>query len=162
MNAIKASVRHGRVETDTPLDLPDGTTLVILPDSSTTENPNDNSTAIDQAIESSRDLLEACDEDGLPVAAKRAWERAVELLSSYAKQARDNFNLAIDAPEILPGPDQSIDLYWNRPKYEMLINVPVDRNEIPTYYGDDRRGNSIKGTIATTDNRGLLLWLSNQ
>ena|SRR5579862_4071605 len=30
MDAIKARVRNGRVETDAPLDLPDGTELLIL------------------------------------------------------------------------------------------------------------------------------------
>lgn len=30
MNAIKAMVRNGRIETDGPLDLPEGTKLLIL------------------------------------------------------------------------------------------------------------------------------------
>ena len=30
MNAIKAMVRNGRIETDAPLDLPDGTRLLVL------------------------------------------------------------------------------------------------------------------------------------
>ncbi len=38
MNAIKAIVRNGRIETDEPLDLPDGTELSIqLPDSEDVE-----------------------------------------------------------------------------------------------------------------------------
>src|SRR5437879_3080889 len=31
MNAIKALVQNGRVETDGPIDLPDGTEILILP-----------------------------------------------------------------------------------------------------------------------------------
>ncbi len=32
----------------------------------------------------------------------------------------------LDAPNILPGPDNSIDLHWDYPKYEILINIPAD------------------------------------
>jgi hypothetical protein len=39
MNTIKATVRNGRIETDSPIDLPDGTVLLLsLPES---DSPGD-------------------------------------------------------------------------------------------------------------------------
>lgn len=40
MNAIKAMVRNGRIEPDQPLDLPDGTRLLVLR-SNSVEDPDD-------------------------------------------------------------------------------------------------------------------------
>src|SRR5256885_16392834 len=42
MDAIKAVVRNGHIETEVPLDLPDGTRLLILPTSAVDDDAQDN------------------------------------------------------------------------------------------------------------------------
>ena len=43
MDAIKAVVRNGRIETDTPLDLPDGTELMVICMNAKDDTPCDES-----------------------------------------------------------------------------------------------------------------------
>ena len=117
---------------------------------------------ISNIIDGSKMLLTTYDEDARPVTTRETWDRAVHFLASYSRQVWDKFSIKVDAPQILPGPDQSIDIHWRQPAYEMLINIPVNANEIPTYYGDDKLGNTISGSVASTQNRGLLLWLARQ
>lgn len=38
MNAIKARIRNGRIETDVPVELPEGTELLVMPISVSTES----------------------------------------------------------------------------------------------------------------------------
>jgi len=79
-----------------------------------------------------------------------------------ARRVWEKHGVKIGAPEILPGPDGSIDIHWNYPGYELLLNVPPDSDQPITYYGDDRKGNSLKGVLASADNGGFLLWLSRR
>jgi hypothetical protein len=66
----------------------------------------------------------------------------------------------LDPPDIAPGPDGSIDLHWDYPAYEMLINIPRDESSMAGFYGDDRGRISIKGKFDPSQvNEGLLLWL---
>lgn len=121
------------------------------------------STPLDEIIEASRVILELeLDEDeGQAPYAEETWTRAVEFLKRNAKWVWDTFSRVVDLPEILPGPDGSIDLHWDYPTYEMLINIPADPMAKAGFYGDDRGEMSIKGKFdSNTFNHGLLLWLA--
>jgi hypothetical protein len=115
---------------------------------------------ITRAIEASRDLLATYDENDQPVCSRDTWERAVRFLSAYARRLWEKFGVKVGAPQILPGGEGSIDILWSEPQYELLLNIPADQASPATYYGDDRVGNSVKGTVASIENRGLVLWLA--
>ena len=118
---------------------------------------------LQQAIEDSRTILELeLDPDNGDIAcSEQTWKRAVEFLRRNAKWVWDTCSRVVDLPEILPGPDGSIDLHWDYPTYEMLINIPADPNAKAGFYGDDRGEMSIKGKFdSNTFNHGLLLWLA--
>lgn len=120
-------------------------------------------TPLDEIIEASRAILELePDEDEVQAPyAEETWTRAVEFLRRNAKWVWDTFSRVMDLPEILPGPDGSIDLHWDYPGYEMLINVPADPTNKAGFYGDDRGEIQIKGTFDPgSHNHGLLLWLA--
>jgi hypothetical protein len=114
------------------------------------------------AIEASRDLLAFLDEDDQPVCIEETWKRAVQFLLANARRAWYAHGFRMQIPSILPGPDGSLDLHWKGAAYEMLINVPTNPASPITYYGDDADGNSIKGTIASGEYGGLVLWLKSK
>lgn len=118
---------------------------------------------LDEIIEASRAILELeVDEDEAQAPyAEETWTRAVEFLRRNAKWVWDTFSRVIDLPEILPGPGGSIDLHWDYPGYEMLINIRADPNAKAGFYGDDRGQMCIKTKFdLNTFNHGLLLWLA--
>ena len=120
-------------------------------------------TPLDEIIEASHAILELeLDEDEAQAPyAEETWTRAVEFVRRNAQWVWDTFSRVVDLPEILPGPDGSIDLHWDYPTYEMLINIPADPNAKACFYGDDRGEMSVKGKFdSNTFNHGLLLWLA--
>ena len=116
-----------------------------------------------EAIESSRTILdlEPDDDHGEAGYSEETWNRAVEFVTKNAKWLWDSFGCVIDAPQILPGPDGSIDVHWDHPSFEMLINIPADPRAKAGFYGDDRGEIAIKGSIDPSRfNHGLLQWLA--
>ena len=116
-----------------------------------------------EAIESSRTILdlEPDDDQGEAGYSEETWNRAVEFVTKNAQWLWDSFGFVIDAPQILPGPDGSIDIHWDRPSFEMLINIPADPRAQAGFYGDDRGEIAIKGSMDPSRfNQGLLLWLA--
>lgn len=117
---------------------------------------------IDDAIDASRRILELEPDDELGEIgyAEETWLRAVEFLRKYSERLWNSAEHVLDAPKILPGPDGSIDIHWDEPNYEILINIPADPTVEAGFYGDDRGAISMKGTFdANTLNHGLHLWL---
>lgn len=112
-----------------------------------------------RVVERSRDLITAIDEEGSPLCSIAAWERAAQFLADYARWAWDNQGRRIELPEVLPGPEGSVDLHWRTRHFELLLNVPTDPSKFIEYFGDDAKGNTTKGIIVTIDNGGLLTWL---
>jgi len=119
---------------------------------------------IRDAIVSSREMLtfpDDWDEDGAKPIDKEAWNRAVKFLMEHAASAWKSEARVLDAPDITPCPDGSVDLHWDYPRYEVLINFPVDLAQRAGFYGDDRGTLRIKGTFDPAAlNQGLLDWLS--
>ena len=114
------------------------------------------------AVEESRYLLTLRDEEDQLMISLPTWERAIEFLNTCTREASNDLGGQIDMPAILPGPCGSIDLHWKSSQYEMLINIPADQGVPASYFGDDSDGNSVKGTIVSGDNKGLLLWLATR
>ena len=118
---------------------------------------------LDEAIEASRAILdlEPHEDEGKAAYSEETWARAVEFVRRNAKWLWVDMGFVADLPEILPGPDGSIDLHWDYPTYEMLINIPTDPQAEAGFYGDDRGNISIKGKFdPNTFNHGLLPWLA--
>ncbi len=118
---------------------------------------------ISEVIENSRTILQLQDDwdeaGALPIS-EQTWRRATEFLSRYVERVWDTSGDALDAPDIAPVPDGSIDLHWDSPTYEMLINIPSDARRAAGFYGDDRDRISIKGHFDPQSvNEGLLQWL---
>jgi len=114
-------------------------------------------------IAESRSLLELEPDADSPHTppSEGTWKRAVEFLAKNAQWVLDSLGHIVDAPEILPGPHGSIDLDWDYPSYEVLINIPTDPQAKAGFYGDDRGEIAIKGAFdPSAFNVGLLLWLA--
>lgn len=124
--------------------------------------PRSRSSAVEQEIEASRSILELEDDfDGeeSPAYERATWERATGFLRSLAQSVLEHYGVEIDRPRIKPGPDGSIDLHWREPSYEVLINIPSDPREKPSFYGDDYAGSFQKGRCELSARSAALLWL---
>jgi hypothetical protein len=96
-----------------------------------------------QKIESSRWILELkpdWDEELSKTCSKSAWKKAVKFLTRESQQI-----LEFPVPDILLGPDGSIDLYWKTTNFELLVNIPED-SKSASYYGESKLG-VFKGTF---------------
>lgn len=120
-------------------------------------------TPLERAIETSRwilDLRAGWDDEGaLPCA--QAWHRATDYLRRQAQWVFERLGVVLDAPDLMPLADGSVDIHWDLDPCELLINVPSDASRPASFYGDDRGSLNIKGTLATESfNEGLLQWLA--
>jgi hypothetical protein len=108
------------------------------------------------------DLPDDWDGEGTPGYQEGTWLRAVAYLVDNAVGFFDEYGLAIPEPKIRKGPAGSIDLHWQRPDRELLINIPAQDGVAADYYGDDRAGGHVvKGTLdPAEDNLWLLMWLT--
>ena len=123
-----------------------------------------NMSALSSAIQESRSVLDLpndWDGEGSPAYAESTWTRAVDFLLHNAERLWQDQGIVISAPQILPGPDGSIDLHWHVKNHELLLNIPADPNEPADYYGDTEDGNAISGKLYTeARNQWLLMWLA--
>lgn len=121
---------------------------------------------LSDAINSSFSILKLekdCNEEGIPVYKKSTLDRAIKFLENHALWLWKNHGICIDAPKILPGPSGSIDLWWAKDSYELLVNIPEDPCEPANFYGDDKGKIHIKGTFnPDVCNQGLLIWLQEK
>ena len=85
---------------------------------------------------------------------------AAEFLMSQDRLLRELCGISLPVPQINPGPDGSIDLFWKQPTWELLVNVPENANESASFYGEDQTGHTIKGSLDTSEpNLGVIVWL---
>lgn len=119
------------------------------------------------AIQESRSILQLQDDwDGedSPGYSETTWNRTAQFLLENARNMWRLYKLRLEAPRILPGPYGSIDILWQSPKRELLINIPATAEEPASYYGDDKEDgtdNAIRGKRLDTskNNEWILLWL---
>lgn len=136
-----------------------------IPKSVDTVEPRTSTRDIEAAIEKSRRILDLKrgwdDEDALPCV--DAWRRATAFLRGQAEWAAQHMDFSLQAPEIMPLASGSIDLHWDTPDYELLINVPGDPKQPATFYGDDRGRQHVKGTLAPDSvDEDLLQWITRR
>jgi hypothetical protein len=116
------------------------------------------------AIRKSREMLQWEDDwdgEGSPAYLEATWQRATNLLRTSVLELWDTQRKLAPTPRVTPGPNGSIDLYWRADNYKLLINIPVDSNEMADYYGQNRHGEIIEGTLDTmTSAMWLLVWLT--
>jgi hypothetical protein len=97
------------------------------------------------------------DENFVPLS-KETLERAVHFLIPYFSL----FSVSDYSFKVLPGPDGSIDILWKNSKRELLVNIPADKAEPASFYGDDFGRLSIKGKMETSSlHPSVLMWLIN-
>jgi hypothetical protein len=122
--------------------------------------------ALAEGIRASRWILDLKDDHdgaGSPGYREETWQRAVDFVGKNAKWLWQHFHIYIELPDILPGPEGSIDLHWKAERCDLLVNIPVDPSAKATFYGEDRRGTFIKGAFDPgVYNQGLLLWLADR
>ena len=118
---------------------------------------------IKEAITQSRGMLvlpDDWDEDGAKQIGEDTWRRAVSFLTRYAERVWDGSGRVLDAPDITPSVDGSVDIHWDRLGYELLIAIPPDGGAMASFYGDNRGRGFIKGEFDMNDlNEGLIEWL---
>ncbi len=105
-------------------------------------------------------LKENWDGEGAKSYKKETWERATEFIKKLSFFLWRQSQKLIAAPNILPGPDGSIDVHWKTAKFDLLINVPEDPTEPATFSSDDYGQNMIKGSFDLKKiNQALISWL---
>ena len=123
---------------------------------------SDEALELETAIDHSRsilDLRDDWDEAGAPGYQWGTWERAIALLRLHASAAL-LLARTIPVPRILAGPNGSIDLHWRSADSEILLNVPADERQPIDFYGDDRSGGVVRGTLSSVISKATLLpWL---
>jgi hypothetical protein len=124
---------------------------------------------ISEAIEKSKVIYsrspDPSDELGLKCT-RATWQRAIKLLTDHALSVWERARVVIRPPNISPGPDGSIDLYWAANPFGLLVNVPADPDKPPTYFGDDStnpESNRTSGMINPLKpvDIGVLMWLAH-
>ncbi|MBN2559966.1 MAG: hypothetical protein JXQ75_03440 [Phycisphaerae bacterium] len=125
--------------------------------------------AVAQAVRDSHSIVEReaeWDEEQAEVltCSEDTWRHAMEILVLHAKTVWYERGVVVNVPTISAGPEGSVDLYWTAEPYGLLLNVPADADESPSYYGDDRENpdtNRTSGKLkpgAVVD-PGVLMWL---
>lgn len=119
---------------------------------------------IRDAIQQSRRMLEFgddWDDEGSVGYTEAVWERSSAFLLNYIVDFLKGRSISIEAPSITPGPDGSFDIYWRLNGRKLLVNIPADENASATFYGDNRDGDVVKGSLNTaTGKQWLLTWLT--
>lgn len=113
-------------------------------------------------IERSRQILDLEDNfdgEGSPAYSLDTWERATRFLLANAVFAFECLDIVPPVPDITPGPQGSIDIFWQSRSQELLLNVPADPSARASYYGDDRDASVMKGWLTTEDRSSTLLLL---
>ena len=88
------------------------------------------------------------------------WRRVSWFLLAGATQLQE-MGIELITPEILPGPEGSMDIHWKTDEIELLVNIPSSSVYMANYYGGyEKRSQEVKGYLDYTgDSRRLFLWL---
>ena len=116
-------------------------------------------------IERAKRILELEDDwdgEGSSGYSEDTFNRAVAFLTTHAEGFWESCGIRLPIPRIGPGPDGSIDLHWKLPSRELLVNIPADANEVPTFYGDNYGALKNRGTLEPRKfNAEIVPWLLN-
>ncbi len=121
--------------------------------------------ALHSSFNRSKPMLEWADnwdDEGSPAIRQSTWDRMQQLLERALLSAwHISGTIPPQPPIIAPGPDGSIDVHWQFAGRELLLNIPVSTEEHAAFYGDNERGEKVKGELdIDSDQRWLLEWLT--
>lgn len=74
-------------------------------------------------------------------------ERAVGFLRTHIEWLWRSYGVKVGVPTIGPGPNESVDLYWQTPSWRLLVNIPSNVLALATFYGDDNGRQKSKGSF---------------
>jgi hypothetical protein len=126
--------------------------------------PSPVSEELEKAIEQSKSILELqVDPDsGVDVAyASQTLNRATTVLRGVAESFWNDTGSYLPVPSISPAPGGSIDVFWEAATLTLLINIPAGAEKSSTFYGRNKSGSKISGSLAPgeTEVRHLTGWL---
>lgn len=78
---------------------------------------------------------------------EKALDRAVAFLRTHIEWVWRSCGTKAPVPTIGPGPRGSVDLYWKRPSWELLVNIPASADDPGTFYGHDDNKQKAKGSF---------------
>jgi len=87
------------------------------------------------------------------------WERTVEFLIQMYLTSVRMFGVIPDLPKIYHGPDGTIDILWEKFNYQILANCPKEENRQVSFYGENVKKDSFKGSFYITDSCHSLLMI---
>lgn len=120
---------------------------------------------LEAEIEQAKRILELGDDwdgEGSPGYSEETFNRADAFLRTHAEGLWESYGIRLPVPRIGPGPDGSVDLHWKLPSRELLVNIPADPNEVPTFYGDNYGVLKNRGTLEPQKfNPEIVPWLMN-
>jgi hypothetical protein len=109
------------------------------------------------------DLKDNWDNEGSEGYSVETWERAIELLWQISELLeKDSLRDPIPMPKINPANKGSIDLFWDLDDCSVLINIPSREEELATYYGENKKKETISGkfrTVYGVDVENISRWL---
>lgn len=102
-----------------------------------------------KSIEHSKYILalqSGWDDDNALEIAPQIWDKAIKFLSDYSLHLYKSYYIKIQAPDINPCRNGSIDLSWRTKNARLLINI--DNKDLASYYGDNYNYiNGIEGFV---------------
>jgi len=108
-------------------------------------------------------LKDNFDGRGSPRYSKDTLDRAIAFVRlQWQEYLRLNVE-PMPLPEIGPGPQGSIDIFWDLPNLNLLVNIPADPKLPVEFAGDGKDRGRFDGTLVdpTQPNRGLVSWLTS-
>lgn len=101
---------------------------------------------LEDALGAAEELV--CDQldEEEPAILPAAFARAKTFLRAQSYQMRKGFCNFPPLPRISSGPNGSVDLHWDGPNGELLVNIP-EGSAPATYYGESGSVNRTKGSF---------------
>lgn len=76
------------------------------------------------------------------------YDKAIAFLQTTTHWIYDAFGILLPNPDLLPGANGSVNIYWKTPEFKLLVNVPAVDDELITFNGENfKRNIKVRGTI---------------
>jgi hypothetical protein len=104
--------------------------------------------SIETEIEHARRILHQREVEGeKDLYSEETLDRAVAFLKTHIERVWRSYGTKAPIPTIGSGPRGSVDLYWKRPSFELLVNIPASADDLGTFYGRDKNQQTVKGSF---------------
>lgn len=102
---------------------------------------------LDAEIAHARSVLDRKNELDEEILSEETLERAVAFLQLHFTWLWQTCGVKAPVPVIGFGPNKSVDIFWKRSSWELLVNIPASRETKATFYGDDYGWQKTKGSF---------------